>query len=421
MSAWTPSRTSSGQVLEAAEDGGEAVVGAHAGGVELLAVGLEQFGEVGLHHVAEDDGVRDLHHGGLQVRGEEDAVFLGAGNLGCQERIQGGGAHHGAVDDLAGQHGERLLQDLDRAVFTDQLDGDGAVGVNDHGLLVRAEVVSRHGGNVGLGVCGPGTHGVRVLAGVVLHGQRRAAVRVAFTQDRVYCGALDLVVAGADGRFLIGGGVVRVIRQVVALALELGDGGLQLRDRSADVRQLDDVGFRRLCQFTQFSKGVTDLLLRGEVVTEHGDDAPCERDVTGLHLHTCGRSKRLDDRQERISSQHRRFVGVGIDNLGHARASPWRSADFCGNLVYFTTPNLPEDTALSPTRDGRAAPYYCRIGHRWTAHDDGGHLSGARRRRALAPAAAGEGEASVSAFCGEYHWARAARTWDPAGAALRWR
>ncbi|BAS07843.1 hypothetical protein AHiyo4_12650 [Arthrobacter sp. Hiyo4] len=190
---------------------------------------------------------------------------------------------------------------------------------------------------------------MRVLAGVVLDGQRRAAVRVAFAQDRVHCRALDLVVARADGRFLVRGGVVRVVRQAVALALELGDGGLQLRDGSADVGQLDDVGFRRLCQFTQFSKGVTDLLFRGEVVTKHGDDAACERNVTGLHLHTCGRSKCFDDRQERIRSQHRRFVGVGIDNLGHARASPWRSADFLEILFYFTTPNLPEDTALNRT------------------------------------------------------------------------
>ena len=31
--------------------------------------------------VAEEDGVRDLHHGGLQVGGEEHALFLGALDL----------------------------------------------------------------------------------------------------------------------------------------------------------------------------------------------------------------------------------------------------------------------------------------------------------------------------------------------------
>ena len=95
-----------GKLFEAAEDGGQAVVGAQAGRGELLAVGVEQFGEVGLDHVAEDDGVGDLHHGGLQVCGEEHALFLGTGNLGRQELIQGGGAHHGAVNHFAGQDGE---------------------------------------------------------------------------------------------------------------------------------------------------------------------------------------------------------------------------------------------------------------------------------------------------------------------------
>jgi hypothetical protein len=117
-------------------------------------------------------------------------------------------------------------------------------------------------------------------------------------------------------------GFVGVVRQLVALGLQLGNGGLQLRHRCADVGQLDDVGFRLLRQVTEFSQGVTDPLLFSEVVAENGDDAAGQRNVAGLHLHTCRGRERLDDRQERICGQHRRFVGVGIDNFGHARASP---------------------------------------------------------------------------------------------------
>ena len=243
MAASTSPRIVLGQILETVEDGGQAVVRAQAGGGDLCAVGVEELGEVGLDDVAEDDRVRDLHHGGLEVGGEQHALFLGAGNLRGEERVQRGGTHHGAVDDLAGQDREGPLEDLDRAVVLDQLDLDVAVGLDDHGLLVGAEVVGGHGGDVGLGLGGPGAHAVRVLPGVVLDRERCAAVRVAFAQHRVDGGALDLVVAGADVRFLVGGGVVRVVRQRIALALKLRDGGLQLRRRGADVGQLDDVGF----------------------------------------------------------------------------------------------------------------------------------------------------------------------------------
>ena len=199
----------------------------------------------------------------------------------------------------------------------DVLDAQLVVGGHHHGLLVRPEVVAAHGGDVRLRVRGPGTHRVRVAARVGLHRGRRAAVGVAFAQDRVHGGTLDLVVAGADVRLLVRGGVVRVVRQGVALALKLGDGGLQLRDGRADVRQLDDVGFGRLRQLSELGQRIAGPLVFREVVTEDGDDAASQRDIAGLHLHTSCRSEGLDNRQERIRGQHRRFVGVGIDNLGH--------------------------------------------------------------------------------------------------------
>ena len=67
----------------------------------------------------------------------------------------------------------------------------------------------------------------------------------------------------------------------------------------------------------QFSQGIADALLFGEEITERGDDAAGQRNVAGLHFHTGRRSEGFDNRQERIGGQHRRFVGVGIDNLCH--------------------------------------------------------------------------------------------------------
>jgi hypothetical protein len=69
------------------------------------------------------------------------------------------------------------------------------------GLLVGEEVVAAHRGD---GVFESATrlaHRVRVLAGVVLDGLRRAAVGVALAQHGVDGAALDLVVAGLDVSF----------------------------------------------------------------------------------------------------------------------------------------------------------------------------------------------------------------------------
>ena len=94
-----------------------------------------------------------------------------------------------------------------------------------------------------------------MLAGVVLHRLRRAAVGVALAQHRVDRAALDLVVAGADVLLLVGLRVVRVVRQVEAQLLQLGDRSLQLRDGGADVGQLDDVGLGRLGEVTELGAG----------------------------------------------------------------------------------------------------------------------------------------------------------------------
>ena len=148
---------------------------------------------------------------------------------------------HGGVDDLAGEHRHRLAQHGRRAVGGVELDAQAAVGLDDDRLLVGPEVVGRHVGDVGLGVRAPRTHRVRVLAGVLLDRVRRPAVGVALAQHRVDGRALDPVVAGAHVALLVGGRVVRVVGDVVALRLQLGDRRLQLGDRRRDVRQLDDV------------------------------------------------------------------------------------------------------------------------------------------------------------------------------------
>ncbi len=275
-----------GRGLQALVDAAQAVVRGEAGLGEGLAVLGEGLREEGADHVAEDDRVGDLHHRGLQVHGVQDALGLGAGDLGREELAQRGDAQHGGVDDLVLLHGHGLAQHRGGAVVADQLDPQRAVLGDHHGLLRGAEVVLAHGRHVGLGLGGPGAHAVRVVLGVVLHRGRGAAVGVALAQDRVDRGSLDLVVAGADVALLVGLRVVRVGRQRVALALQLGDGGLELRDGRRDVRQLDDVGGGRLGQLTELRQGVRDALVLGQVLREQGDDAAGQRDVAGLDRDT---------------------------------------------------------------------------------------------------------------------------------------
>ena len=81
-----------------------------------------------------------------------------------------------------------------------------------------------------------------VLAGVGLDRGRRTAVGVALAQHRVHRAAQQLGVAILEFLLGVGLGIFRVVRDGIALVLQFGDAGAQLRYRGADVRQLDDVG-----------------------------------------------------------------------------------------------------------------------------------------------------------------------------------
>ena len=121
-----------GQGVESGEDGGQSVVGGQSRLGEDVTVFGEDLGEERLDDLAEEDGVGDLHHRGLEVDGEEDAVGLGCGDLVLDEFIEGGGVHLRGINDLAGEDGQGFLEDLGVAGFGAQTDGQGVIGVDDH-------------------------------------------------------------------------------------------------------------------------------------------------------------------------------------------------------------------------------------------------------------------------------------------------
>ncbi len=153
-----------------------------------------------------------------------------------------------------------------------------------------------------------------MLAGVLLDSLGRPAVRVAFPQHRVHRAAEGLGVTLLDDLFLVGLRLSGVVRQVVALGLQLLDGGQQLRHRCADVRQLDDVGIRQLGHLAQFGEVVRHPLLFGQVVGELGEDARCDGDVGGLDVDAGCVGEGPDDGQKGVGRKQRRLVGQRVDD-----------------------------------------------------------------------------------------------------------
>src|SRR5471032_901389 len=285
------------QVLDASVQVADAVVQVEADLFQNGSVlGQGVFVELG-NDLAEHDRVGDLHHGGFEVNRQQHALFLGIFDFGGDERAQGFFAQHGGINDFAGLYRSLFFQHGGGAVFGDQLDLHRVSGFDLYGFFAAVEVAVAHVSDVRLGVCSPGAHFVRVLACVVLDRQRRAAVRVAFAQYRVHGAAIDLVVTCTGFFFRVGGYGFRVVRQGVALGLQLLDRSLQLRGRGADVRQLDDVGFRRYGQVAQFGEVVRDSL-GAQLLGEACEDARGEGNVAGFHSNISGSGEGLYDRQQ---------------------------------------------------------------------------------------------------------------------------
>ena len=266
------SRVSAGSLSRAASTLASPSLGSAPTEASVVAVLREDVGEELLHDVAEDDRVGDLHHRGLEVHGEQHALRLGVGDLLGEEGVERRLAHHRGVDDLAGEHGQPVLEHGARAVGRDVLDPQRR-RLRDRDRRLRVpEVAVGHRRDVRLRVGRPRAHRVRVLAGVALHRRGRAAVGVALAQHRVDGTALDRVVRRTRLLLVVGLRRLRVVGYGEARGLQLGDRGLQLRDRRADVGQLDDVGLGRLRERAELGERVR---ARGRTPPGCGRPARC--------------------------------------------------------------------------------------------------------------------------------------------------
>mmetsp|Transcript_20286 Transcript_20286/g.41642 ORF Transcript_20286/g.41642 Transcript_20286/m.41642 type:complete len:281 (+) Transcript_20286:1785-2627(+) len=262
--------------------------------------------------MAEHDGVRDLHHGGLQVQGEEHTLLLGNINLLVEELAECLAVHEAGIEHFPGEQWDLVLQNGDGAINGHMLNADGAVLLDADRLLVAVEVPIDHRGDTCLGVRSPLAHGVRVSESVLLHGNCRAAVGITLTQHGVHRAAQALGVAGLDVFLLIVLGVLGVLRQGKALRLELRDAFLELGDGGAHIGQLDDVGVPALGQLAQPPEGILSLLLLCEVVGEVRQNSARNRDILELYVHVCVVAEGLHHGEEGVRRQHGRLVGVGV-------------------------------------------------------------------------------------------------------------
>mmetsp|Transcript_47606 Transcript_47606/g.137515 ORF Transcript_47606/g.137515 Transcript_47606/m.137515 type:complete len:405 (-) Transcript_47606:724-1938(-) len=205
------------------------IVGIHTELGEELSVLLECAFVEDLHGMAKHDGVGDLHHGRLQMQGEQHTVLRGLQLL-LIELPQGRNAHDAGVDDLATLQG-RLRFEHRGAAGVLQLDPHAANLVHHGRLLAPEEVTVRHVRDAALRVPRPGPQPVGELLGKGLHGTGHAAVRVALPQHGVHGAAQDLGVARPDVMLGVRLWVRRVVRHRVPLRLQLLDRGGELGHR----------------------------------------------------------------------------------------------------------------------------------------------------------------------------------------------
>ncbi len=175
-----------------------------------------------------------------------------------------------------------------------------------------------------LGVRLPRPHAMRVLARIILYRQGCPAIGITFTQHRIHRAAFHFVVTRLDIFFFVALGLVGIIGQGITLGLQFFNGGFQLGNGSADVGQLDDIGFRLFRQLTQLSQRIRRFLICGQFIGENGQNPASQRDIACFHGNPGGTRKRFHHGKQGMGCQSRRFIGKGIDNL--------RSHSFLVNL-----------------------------------------------------------------------------------------
>jgi hypothetical protein len=265
--------------------------------------------------VAEHDRIGDLHHGRFQVQRQQHAALFRILDLLFVEFPQGADIHHRRIDHFAFLQVQLLLQDGRFPVIGHELDPYARRLFHRGGFFAAVEVPPGHMGHVGFRIAGPGAHLVRVLLREQFHRDRRPAVGVSLPQHRVHGAAENLGESFLKLPLRVVFRFLGIVRDVVAVLPQFLDRRLQLRDGSADVGQLDDVGLRLQRELAQLGQVIRDPLLLGQLFRKVRDDPSRKGDVPRLHGNAGSLGVRLDDGKKGVGRQRRCLIDFRPDDL----------------------------------------------------------------------------------------------------------
>ena len=208
-----------GQGLNLAIDVADAIIGIYAQLGENHPVFTKHFFVENRHGVAEDNRIGDLHHGRFEVQRQEHTLFPGIINLHRQKLAQRIFTHDRGIYHFTRQQGNILLEHCHLAIGVGVIDAHvGSTGKRG-GLFTAEEIPATHMGDMGFAGGGPGSHRMRMFAGVSLDRSGCPAIRVAFPQYRVDRTALDTVITVFDILLLCIFRRCRIVWKRVALTL----------------------------------------------------------------------------------------------------------------------------------------------------------------------------------------------------------
>ena len=184
-------------------------------------------------------------------------------------------AHHGSVDDLPFKHIDRLLEHAHGTCSLRKLDPEGCLPSRSRTTSsLSMEIAPAHVSNVRLRGRAPRRPS---NADASLHRPSRGAAtrrsELPSRQDRGDGAAEDLRVCALEFPVSVSlRGSSGIVRHRITVILELFDGGLELRHGSADIRQLDDVGFGGLDEFAELGEPVGMPLPGRQIVGKTGEN-----------------------------------------------------------------------------------------------------------------------------------------------------
>ena len=293
----------------------QAVVGAHAQLFQYRRMLLENVLIEDRNGVPEHDRVGDLHHGGLEVQREQHAALLRILDLLFIEFPQGADIHHRRVDHFPFQEIQLLLQDGRFPVAGDELDSYLRRFLHGDGFLAAVKIAAGHMGDMGFRIGGPGAHLVRMLLRKEFHRERRPAIRVSLPQHRVHGASENLRVFRLKRSLRVGFRFLGIVREVIPVRPQLLDRRHQLRDGSADIGQLDDIGLRRQRERAQLRHVIRNPLALGQVFGKIRDDSARKGDIPRFDGNAGSPCERLDDGKQGVGRQRGRLVDFRPNDL----------------------------------------------------------------------------------------------------------